>query len=191
MLEQVCPQSALEAELTGLYHAHAAELLRYAGTMTPTPEQARDAVQEAFLRFFAERRYGRAIDHPRAWLYQVLRNFLLTALAAGRREVPAENLGAVPDAAADPESRAQRREHSREILARLSPREVDCLRLRAEGRSYSEISDLLDIRIGTVGAILTKAQQKLRWPPGKNGKIGLGTASAIHCLFLETASESS
>lgn len=176
-----------------MYAAHSDGLLRYAASLARTPEQARDAVQETFLRYFAERRYGRTIESPRAWLYQVLRNYLVTALqsAAAQREVAAETIESVPDATHNPETLAEKRERARSITEQLTPREIDCLRLRAEGRSYSEIANLLKIRSGTVGALLTKTHRKLRWPPGKNGKIGLGTAAAIRYLFLETQSESS
>jgi RNA polymerase sigma-70 factor (ECF subfamily) len=179
------PNSAAEAELVELYHAHSTGLLRYASGLAGTPEECRDAVQETFLRYFTERREGRAIEHPRAWLFQVLRNYLLSSLTAGyRRETAAGGIDSLPGAGIDPETLAARRQRARTVLASLTPREFDCLRLRAAGCSYSEIAGLLHIRSGTVGAILTKTQRKLRGP-GENGKVGLGTASAIHELFLE------
>jgi RNA polymerase sigma-70 factor, ECF subfamily len=182
---------ALDAELSELYRAHADGLLRYAGALARTADEGRDAVQEAFLRYFAERRYGRTIEHPRAWLYQVLRNYLLTALAVAQRETSAEGIEQVPSAADDPERMVERRQRGDAILDHLTPREIDCLRLRTEGYSYEEIAGQLNVRSGTVGAILTKTHRKLRWPPGKNGKIGLGTAAAICAMFLETLTESS
>ena len=57
----------LESEVAAAYQQHAAGLLRYAGSLASNHEEARDAVQETFLRFFVERNYGRAIANPRAW----------------------------------------------------------------------------------------------------------------------------
>ena len=61
----------LEHEVAALYIEHAAGLLRYAVTLARNQDTGRDAVQEVFLRYFAERRYGNRIENPRAWLYRV------------------------------------------------------------------------------------------------------------------------
>lgn len=176
----------LEREISQIYREHATGLLRYARTIAKDAEEARDAVQESFLRYCMERRYGRNIESPRAWLFQVLRNHLLTKWnsAAEAREVGSERLDAMPGERVDPEAMASRQQRAREIQAQLSERELDCLRLRAEGLSYAEIAQVLEIRTGTVGAMLSRVSEKLRWPPGRKGTIGLGTAEAVHCLFL-------
>ena len=75
-----CPDTAslqkqLELELVGLYREHASELSRYAASFSQNQNGAREAVQEIFLRYFIERRYGRQIENPRTWLYHVLRNY--------------------------------------------------------------------------------------------------------------------
>lgn len=176
----------LEREISQVYREHASGLLRYARTVAKDAEEARDAVQEAFLRYCMERRYGRLIESPRAWLFQVLRNHLLTKWnsAAEAREVVSERLDAIPGERVDPEALASRLQRAREIREQLTPRELECLRLRAEGLSYAEIGQVLEIRTGTVGAMLSRVTEKLRWPPGRDGTIGLGTAEAVHCLFL-------
>ena len=76
-----CPDSAplqkqLEQELVRLYREHASELSRYAVSFSQRQDSAREAVQEIFLRYFVERRYGRQIENPRAWLYHVLSNYI-------------------------------------------------------------------------------------------------------------------
>jgi RNA polymerase sigma-70 factor (ECF subfamily) len=178
--------SELEREVSEVYREHAAGLLRYARTIARDTDEARDAVQETFLRFCMERRYGRVVESPRAWLFQVLRNHLLTkwGSAAESREVVSEALDTLPDDRVDPEAMARRKQRAREIRERLTARELECLRLRAEGLSYAEIGEQLEIQKGTVGALLARVTEKLRWPPGRNGTIGLGTAEAVHCLFL-------
>ena len=177
---------ALEREVSELYREHAAGLLRYARGIARDAEEARDAVQETFLRYCMERRYGRVVENPRAWLYPVVRNHLLTrwSSAAATREVASEGLESLPDDRVNPESLASRAERAQTIRERLTDRELECLRLRAEGLSYAEIGDVLRIRTGTVGALLSRVTAKLRWPPGRDGTIGLGTAEAVHCLFL-------
>src|SRR5689334_11547081 len=107
----------------------------YARTIARHPEEARDAVQEAFLRYCMERRYGREIENPGAWLFQVARNHLLNVWnsASGTREVTYEALDALAGNRADPEALAGREQRARAIREQLTPRELECLRLRAEG----------------------------------------------------------
>jgi RNA polymerase sigma-70 factor (ECF subfamily) len=179
--------SEIEREVVELYEAHAASLMRYATSLARGQAEANDAVQEAFLRYFVERRYGRQIEKPQAWLYQVLHNFLVSALAraASQSAAPSESIDSLPGRESDPEALAERSQRAQAIAESLTPREMDCLRLRTEGHSYAEIGCLLKIRSGTVGALLTRAYDKLRWPPGKDGVIGPVTASAVSLLFHE------
>jgi RNA polymerase sigma-70 factor (ECF subfamily) len=179
----------LEREVSEIYREHAGGLLRYARTVARDADEARDAVQECFLRYCLERYFGRPIDTPRAWLFQVLRNHLLTKWnsAAETREVASAELDTMGDERSNPENLANREQQARAIRRRLTDRELECLRLRAEGLSYAEIGQLLDIRSGTVGALLARATDKLKWPPGRDGTVGLGTAEAVHSLFLDAA----
>ena len=158
------PLNEPEREVADLYEEHSARLLSYAGSLTRDRDTARDAVQEVFLRYFVERRYGNCIENPRAWLYRVLHNYLLDRIstAAMKCEISAEDTDGVPDAGGDPEAMVQRNQAAREIASRLTSRELECLSLRAEGFSYEEIAAILGIRPGTVGALLPRVYSKLR-----------------------------
>ncbi len=175
---------ALEQEVAALYEEHAARLLQYAGTLTRNQDMGRDAVQEVFLRYFAERRYGNRVENPRAWLYRVLHNHLLDRLAraALKYEVSAEGADQVPDGRVDAEMLLQQSETAQEIASRLTPRELDCLRLRAEGFSYQEIAGVLGVRLGTVGALLPRVYSKLR--EGASEGIFFSGRTAEALVFL-------
>lgn len=144
--------------------AYASGLLRYGAAISRDPELARDAVQEVFLRYFLERRFGREIENPRGWLYRVLRNHILDRLnsAQARWEVDAGEAEWAAAPGSDVDAHMLQAEAAREIRRVLTPRELECLRLRAEGLSYEEIASVLDIRSGTVGALLTRVYRKLR-----------------------------
>jgi RNA polymerase sigma factor (sigma-70 family) len=154
----------LEREVAALYTGQAAALLRYARARADSDDTAREGLQEAFLRYFIERSYGREILNPRAWLFEVLRNYLSdrASTLSSQREVVDERLDAVPDLRQDPESRFGGIEAAGQIAASLSGRELQCLRLRTEGLSYLEIGRAMRVRTGTVGAILARASEKLR-----------------------------
>lgn len=179
------PGAELEREVAGYYEAYAVQLLRYAETHTRDLDLGKDAVQEVFLRYFAERRFGNRIENPRAWLYRVLHNHLLDRLsrAAMKCEVSADGTERMADLQAGAEMRMEQRQTAREIEARLTPRELACLRLRVEGLSYQEIADRLGVRIGTVGALLPRVYTKLREGVNEGAFFTESTAGALFFLL--------
>jgi len=154
----------LDAEVVEAYQQHSAGLFRYAVVIVHNRESAQDAVQEIFLRYFVVRSQGQTIQNCKAWLFRVLRNHLLDSLksASTKNEIGMEHAGQSVDAAQDPELTYHHTELARRIWSTLAPRELECLRLRNEGFCYEEIAEILSVRTGTVGALLTRAQKKIR-----------------------------
>ncbi len=152
----------LELEIAELYTRHSPGLKRFAEAIAAREEIQNDAVQETFLRYMVERRCGRSIANPKAWLFQTLRNFLLDRLkkASCRNEV---TMGAVEALfpAVDADDPVERRQAAQAVASALTAREMECLTLRAQGMSYEEIGAALRIRPGTVGALLTRVHRKL------------------------------
>jgi RNA polymerase sigma-70 factor (ECF subfamily) len=178
--------SDLEQEVVRNYELYAPALLRYGRSLAPSEDGAKDAVQETFLRYFMERRYGRQIENPRAWLYLVLRNFLFERFKKEQKyERAVENLDHVPDRQENPEGRLYREVLARELADALTEREWGCLRLRMNGLGYGEIAEELGIRAGTVGALLARAQGKMRQMAGDQPADRLEAAQAISALLDE------
>ena len=167
--DQATPLNDVELEMAALYTSHAAGLLRYAFTLINDACAAQDALQEIFLRYFVARTEGRQFDDPRAWLFRVLRNHLLDTLKSSsvKNEVTIEGMQDPPDRGEDPETRYHRAEMARDLTRLLAPRELECVRLRAEGLKYDEIADVLDLSQGTVGATLARAHRKIRRALGR------------------------
>ena len=167
------PSNELEVELTCLYERNAAALLRYALLLATDREAARDAVQEVFLRYFIARSEGQRFENSRAWLFRVLRNHLLDALRSGRskNEIGIEDAHNSADASQDPEATYHRAEISKCLSSSLAPRELEYVRLRAEGLRYQEIADVLDVRCGTVAGTLARAHAKIRQSLRRAGYI--------------------
>jgi RNA polymerase sigma-70 factor (ECF subfamily) len=182
----------LEQEVVRSYELYAPTLLRYSRSLAPNEDGAKDAVQEAFLRYFMERRYGRQIENPRAWLYLVLRNFLFERFKKEQKyERAVENLDHVPDHHDNPESRLYRAALAREMADALTKRERECLRLRMNGLAYAEIAEVLGICAGTVGALLARAQGKMRHMAGPHKAGRLGAAHAVSLLLDDGTAYSS
>ena len=124
---------------------------------------AQDALQEVFLRYFIARTSGQVVQNRKAWLYRVLRNYVLDRVkeATFKNRVSLEEAETVPDLS-DPEQEYLRAFTRKQILEVLAPRELECLQLRAEGFDYKEIAQILNVRSGTVGATLARALNKIR-----------------------------
>ena len=132
-------------------------------------EDARDLSQEAFVKVHQARA---RFDEERPfypWLYRVLRNHCLNFLRRGRVEVSIDDENshrelASPQATVleDMESE-ERRRIVRAAIAKLSDdhREIIVLK-NFKDCSYKEISDILEIPIGTVMSRLFYARQALR-----------------------------
>ena len=67
------------------YVEHASELRRFATARQRDAIAADDAVQEAFLRLAIEERAGRYPSQPRAWLYRVALNVIISRARRSRR----------------------------------------------------------------------------------------------------------
>jgi RNA polymerase sigma-70 factor (ECF subfamily) len=132
-------------------------------------EDARDLSQEAFVKVYQARA---RFDDERPfypWLYRVLRNHCLNFLRRGRVEVSLDDANTHREIAS-PQSTAleelesdERRRIVRAAVARLSEdhREIIVLK-NFKDCSYKEISEILEIPIGTVMSRLFYARQALR-----------------------------
>jgi RNA polymerase sigma-70 factor, ECF subfamily len=154
----------IENEVMELLRQHASSLSRYAARIARDRAIAQDALQETFLRYFIARAGGQRIENPRAWLFRVLANYLVDCIRKSNA-MPAVELEAaaqVADSRQDVEAGYQQTEAYRCALASLSLREQECVQLRLEGFGYDEIASILQIRPGTVGALLARSLKKFR-----------------------------
>lgn len=160
---------SLQAEVLACYHSHAQFLSRFAKTMIRDKAAAQDAVQEAFFRYFVHRKAGNEVDDPREWLLQNLQEFIKDTNRAGELE---EAIAAVPpriEAMSD-----VMLDVNMHLPVLLSPRELQVLRLRAQGLRYEEIARALNITSGSVGTMIARSIKKLRAEFLGKGRYGNG-----------------
>ena len=72
-----------------LFQTYAAQLTRYAASLTRDPDQADDLVQEAFIRAAAHKDLLAQLNgqQRRAWLYQVVKNRFIDQVRAHKRRL--------------------------------------------------------------------------------------------------------
>ncbi len=136
-------RSKIEDTIILLYKKHAAGLLRYGQAVCGDLEIARDAVQEAFLRYYIALREGTTSGEARGWLYSTTRNYILDRLKECFVQ-NSESLNAalrLAEDAPDPEDRILLSEIDANAHSLLTARELECLRLRNEGLRYRDIAE--------------------------------------------------
>ncbi len=158
------PAATLEEEVTELFRLYRAPLLRYLLTLGVTAGEGEEIVQEVFLSLFQHLRQGKSREHLRGWIFRVGHNLGLKARqrAARRPSLDLDEQHPCPEQ--NPEQQAEQGERQRRLLAMvaaLPARDRQCLHLRAEGLRYREIAEVLNLSLGSVALILSRAVLKL------------------------------
>lgn len=158
-------EARLQADRLGeLFDAHQARLYRLARRLSGDPEEARDLVQETFLRA-ARRRSSLpgSIEAGEPWLVRTLVNLCRDRGRRLRVRARHADVAPRPSAAPDPESSAVARAEVSHALSGLSPRRRAVVVLRdLEDRSVDEIAELLGVARVTVRWHLAAARRELR-----------------------------
>jgi RNA polymerase sigma-70 factor (ECF subfamily) len=99
------------------------------------------------------------------WLYRTAVRMGLNELRSGRRRLQYESQAWDPPRLPTPEeahAAAQEREQVRQILAMLRERQAELLILRSSGLTYDELAAALGLNPGSVGTLISRAQQAFR-----------------------------
>jgi RNA polymerase sigma-70 factor (ECF subfamily) len=171
-------------DISRLYAAHAADLLRFFARRTLQPEVAVDLVAETFAQAFADRgRFrGREDREALAWIFGIARHELSDYFRHGvveRRALARLGVQVGPLTDVDFErideivSLRSMRAALAEALASLSAQQRQALQLRiVEERSYAELASTLGIteqtaraRVSRALRVLAKATNQLEGTP--------------------------
>jgi RNA polymerase sigma-70 factor (ECF subfamily) len=142
-------------------------LLRYAQSITGNVDQARDVVQDTFIRLCDENP-EQILPRLTPWLYTVCRNRALDVQRRQYRTRPLEpaelDLQVSPEPS--PAVQAERNDTHREILAllaRLPKNQSEVVRLKFQhGLSYREVSAITQLSETNVGFLIHTALKTLR-----------------------------
>lgn len=162
---RACDPEEIELKVIGAYLRLAPSLCSYLIALCKNADQAQDAVQEAFLRYYIALTNGVKIHNDKAWLFRVARNYLLDRLkdhaVKNRVGMDAAEVSQKPACRPSQESECLWAEILKLAFGTLSSREKECLQLRAEGLNYREIAQVLNLRSGTVGTLLARGLKKI------------------------------
>jgi RNA polymerase sigma-70 factor (ECF subfamily) len=158
-----------------LVESHQDRLLHLCERMLGDVEEARDAVQEVFLKVYRKAGEARPQGQVYTWLYRIAVNHCLNKLRRRklvrflRWESPAGDADTAPfdppDTAPDPAAALdarQRWQATRRAIAALPENQRAVLVLaRFEGLSYKQIAEVLEISEGAVESRLFRAMRRI------------------------------
>jgi RNA polymerase sigma-70 factor (ECF subfamily) len=145
-------------------------LYNFARWLCGDADEARDLVQETFLKSLKGFSSFREGTNFRAWMFRILRNtFLTSRTGLERRNTQQEDEEGFEESSVSPETpeialiRRADTELVQAAIAQLAPafREVILLG-DMEEMKYQEIAEALDIPIGTVMSRLARARKQVR-----------------------------
>jgi RNA polymerase sigma-70 factor, ECF subfamily len=171
LLRTMQSASDVKQKVSEVFELLHASVFRYLVRVLDDPSEAEDLMQEAFVQLYRVLHKGQVIGDVRPWIFRVAHNL---ALYRFRRKSPVELLDPVSwsllsEQSQDPSPSVEQDLLEREqqvrfeaALARLSPQERYCLELRAEGLSYREIAQVLEMKPPTLVSFLGRVIKKLK-----------------------------
>lgn len=173
--EQIVRHALADSEEFGLLiNRYESKLARYLGRLgLASKEDREDVLQNAFLKAYRNlNSFDPALSFS-SWMYRIAHNEAMSWFRA-KSSRPLVSLGEdgerllmeIKDDAADTSHSADLRLSSAQVakaLASLAPKYRDVLTLRYfEERSYSEMSDILELPVGTVSTLIHRAKRSLK-----------------------------
>jgi len=160
-------RTAKLVEFEHIVHRFEIPLLQYARRITGDREQARDVVQETFVKF---QRNGalRREDNPATWLFTVCRNAALNVCRKERRMmyVDEEVIEARESEQPMPFDQLEQKEATGfllRIVGTLPPRQQEVIQLKFQNDlSYQQIAEIMQTTADNVGVLLHTALKTLR-----------------------------
>jgi RNA polymerase sigma-70 factor, ECF subfamily len=145
-------------------------LYNFARWLSGDADEARDLVQETFVKALKGLGSFQEGTNFRAWMFRILRNtFLTSRTGLERRNTVQEDEAGFEETVVSPENpettllRQADTELVRKAIAQLTPPFQEVLLLAdVEEMKYQEVADALSIPIGTVMSRLARARKQVR-----------------------------
>lgn len=181
----------VEAEFESIFREHFERMVGVARRVLRSDAEAEEVCAEAFLKLYRSGPRALAGGSVGAWLYRVATRESIDRLRKNKRrgveeEIDIDAAGGTGNESEDPLNRLMRNERIAEVrstLARLKPEKAQLLLLRHSGLSYQEIAAAMQIKSGSVGTMLARAEAEFSAHYDRQQRLGK------HSTRLQTAKE--
>lgn len=146
------------------YLSLAPTLYKVAFYILESEEEARDAVQDAFVKLWNDREALGDVNSPKAYAIRLVKNLCIDRIRRQRLEFPEELPERVsPEGQDDEIDQKERLNMVMEAIKSLPDRQREILWLRTvENLSYDEISERLGMTPLTLRVLLSRARSKIK-----------------------------
>ncbi|MFA5867335.1 MAG: RNA polymerase sigma factor [Actinomycetota bacterium] len=141
------------------------KLYRYAMSIVQDRDKALDVVQDTFIKAYVNLQGFNTKKSFSSWIYRILHNEALNAIKKHHRETKLPEGFDAPDPNHFEQelSREETAKMVRKCLQRIPVKYAEPVALYyLEEKSYEEISDILQLPIGTIGARINRAKKAMR-----------------------------
>jgi RNA polymerase sigma factor (sigma-70 family) len=144
------------------------KLFRFAFRLLGSSEEAKDVVQEVFIKVWNGRDHMASIDNMEAWCMRITRNLSLDKIRARQRKATdsiEENFDIQNDSRTPYEAteNSENMQQISQLIASLPEKQRQVMHLRdIEGYSYNEICEMLELDMNQVKVNLFRARNAVR-----------------------------
>jgi RNA polymerase sigma-70 factor (ECF subfamily) len=156
------------------------KMFRFALRLMGNQEDARDIVQDAFLKIWNQQRQLYEVENMEAWCMRIVKNLCLDSLKAGkvRKEaIKSVQMNQSDDYTANPYQQAEKEDNMNRIkrlIDELPEKFQMIIHLRdIEEFSYKEIMEMMELSLDEVKVNLFRARKMLKDKLIKNHGYGL------------------
>ncbi len=154
----------------GMFLQHYARVLRLLMRLAGSRAQAEDLANEVFLKLSRQSEHWLRTNNVGGWLYRAATRAGIDALraathrkqyevAAWRQAGSSESGGTGP---LEDMLREEDRKSVQLVLRKMKPAQAQLLLLRADGATYKELAEALDVAVTGVGTLLNRAEAEFR-----------------------------
>lgn len=146
-----------------LYQRHVKDVFRYSLAVLGEPADAEDVTQTTFLNAYRAFQRGERPEKPENWLIAIAHNVCRQRFRQQQRRPPEVEFEDELGGAVERDDDGPTVDELRRAFAALQPNQRAALVMRElEGRSYSEIAEVLGITISALETLLFRARRALR-----------------------------
>jgi len=148
-----------EKDLTELFNSYYKDIFHYSLSLLKDYDDAKDAVQEVFVKFIKNRNSFRGECSYKTWLLTITRNYCFNKLNGRAKAV--EKFDELQSISSEPKFEDQI--SLQDALSKLDKEDHELIYLREYAcYSYAEIAVILGISVDNVKIKLFRIRQKLR-----------------------------
>jgi RNA polymerase sigma-70 factor (ECF subfamily) len=148
-----------EYSTSDIFKKYSADILKYSFSLLKNSDDAKDAVQEVFIRYISSRDNFRGECSEKTWLLTITRNYCFKLLTKNKH-ARTDNIDEFPQLY-DPKPDITIT--LKDAIDNLSPEDYELVYLREyAGYTYQEISQILEISTDNVKIRLFRVRQKLK-----------------------------